>query len=60
MMSGADSKIGDRRKRNNIMLGMVLFGFVTLVFFITVAKMMDGGNMEAYDHVVRPALEVTQ
>ncbi len=41
MMSGADSNISDRRKRNNIMLGGVLLGFVALVFSITVAKMMN-------------------
>ncbi|MBL4749279.1 MAG: hypothetical protein JKX71_01615 [Amylibacter sp.] len=39
-MSGADSNISDRRKRNNIMLGSLLLGFVALVFAITVAKMM--------------------
>jgi hypothetical protein len=39
-MSGADSNISDRRKRNNLMLGGVLLGFVALVFSITVAKMM--------------------
>ncbi len=56
-MSGTDSKISDRRKRNNIMIGIVLFSFVGLVFAITVAKMMAGQNMEAFDHAVRPALE---
>jgi hypothetical protein len=59
-MSGADSKISDRRKRNNMMLGIVLFGFVGLVFAITVAKMMAGQNMEAFDHAVRPALELAE
>jgi hypothetical protein len=41
-MSGADSNISDRRKRNNLMLGGVLLGFVALVFSITVAKMVSG------------------
>jgi len=41
-MSGADSNISDRRKRNNLMLGGVLLGFVALVFSITIAKMMNG------------------
>jgi hypothetical protein len=59
-MSGADNKTTDRRKRNNMMLGLVLFGFVSLVFAITVSKMMSGQNMEAYDHSIRPALEQTQ
>lgn len=59
-MSGADSNISDRRRRNNKLLGLVLFGFVSLVFAITVSKMMTGENMEAYDHVLRPALEVVE
>ena len=41
-MSGADNNISDRRKRNNIMLGGLLLGFVALVFSITIAKMMTG------------------
>ncbi|MBE9476526.1 MAG: hypothetical protein IME92_05215 [Proteobacteria bacterium] len=43
-MSGANSNISDRRKRNNLMLGGVLLGFVALVFLITVAKMMNGAG----------------
>jgi len=49
-MSGADGKISERRKRNNLMLGGVLLGFVALVFAITVVKMMEGQNMMSYEH----------
>ena len=49
-MSGADGKISDRRKRNNLLLGGVLLGFVALVFAITVVKMMEGQNMMSYEH----------
>ena len=59
-MSGAESNISDRRRRNNKLLGLVLFGFVSLVFAITVSKMMSGEYMEAFDHSVRPALEVIE
>ena len=45
------------RKKNNSMLGLILVAFVILVFSITVAKMMGGATMEAYDHVRRPQLE---
>lgn len=45
------------RKKSNILLGAVLGGFVLLVFAITIVKMVDGQNMEAFDHVRRPALE---
>lgn len=50
----------DKKSRSNKMLGFVLGGFVAIVFAITVAKMMAGHNMEAFDHVRRPALEVQQ
>ncbi|MCP5075175.1 MAG: cytochrome C oxidase assembly protein [Rhodobacteraceae bacterium] len=51
-----DHEIHDRRKKSNVMLGLVLGGFVALVFAITVVKMMNGQDMEAYDHKVRPQL----
>ncbi|MEK6204200.1 MAG: cytochrome C oxidase assembly protein [Amylibacter sp.] len=58
-MSGADNNISERRKRNNILLGGVLIGFVALVFAITVAKMMDGQDMKSYEHT-RPTVGQTQ
>jgi phosphonopyruvate decarboxylase len=59
--SGVDLKKFDKKKKkkkkNNSMLGLILVAFVILVFSITVAKMMGGATMEAYDHVRRPQLE---
>ncbi|MDA8699740.1 cytochrome C oxidase assembly protein [Amylibacter sp.] len=52
-----DDEIRKIRKKNNSMLGLILVAFVILVFSITVAKMMGGATMEAYDHVRRPQLE---
>jgi len=52
-----DDEIRRIRKKNNSMLGLILVAFVILVFSITVAKMMGGATMEAYDHVRRPQLE---
>ena len=52
-----DDEIQKIRKKNNSMLGLILVAFVILVFSITVAKMMGGATMEAYDHVRRPQLE---
>lgn len=60
MVIGKDHELHERRRKNNAMLGYVLGGFVLLVFAVTVAKMMRGHNMEAFDHVRRPALEQTQ
>ena len=52
-----DDEIRKIRKKNNVILGVILIAFVVLVFSITVAKMMGGATMEAYDHVRRPQLE---
>ena len=52
-----DDEIRKIRRKNNIILGLILVAFVILVFSITVAKMMGGATMEAYDHVRRPQLE---
>ncbi len=52
-----DDEIRKIRRKNNIILGVILVAFVVLVFSITVAKMMGGATMEAYDHVRRPQLE---
>ncbi|MDE2914303.1 MAG: cytochrome C oxidase assembly protein [Paracoccaceae bacterium] len=49
-------EIHQRRKRSNAMIGLMLGGFVVLVFAISVVKMMNGASMEAYDHVLRPSL----
>ena len=45
-----------RRMRRNVTIGLVLGGFVILVFALTVVKMSQGNMMEAFDHVVRPSL----
>ena len=52
-----DDEIRKIRKKNNVILGVILVAFVVLVFSITVAKMMGGATMEAYDQVRRPQLE---
>ena len=52
-----DEEIRKIRKKNNLILGLILVAFVALVFAITVAKMMGGATLEAYDHVRRPQLE---
>lgn len=54
-----DHEIHTRRFRSNVMLALVLCGFVALIFAITISKMMGGATMvemEASDHVLRPQL----
>jgi hypothetical protein len=40
----------------NIGLGLVLVALVSIVFGLTIVKVSNGGNIEAFDHVARPAL----
>lgn len=42
-----------RRRSRNVGLGLVLAGFVALVFGLTVVKVRQGDLMEAYDHQPR-------
>jgi len=54
-----DHEIHQRRFRSNVLLGLVLAGFVSLIFAITVVKMSGGVSMvdmEASDHILRPQL----
>jgi hypothetical protein len=53
----AEHPLHGRRKRSNMLLGLVLGGFVALVFAITIAKMMGGQSMEAFDHTTRYSIE---
>jgi hypothetical protein len=46
-----------RRARRNMMVGLVLGGFVVLVFGITMVKIKGGDKMEAFDHQPRYSLE---
>lgn len=46
-----------RRFGRNVGLGLVLVGFVGVVFALTVVKVTRGDPMQGYDHVVRPELE---
>ncbi|RNF35172.1 hypothetical protein [Paracoccus methylarcula] len=46
-----------RRRSRNVGLGLVLAGFVALVFGLTVVKVRQGDLMEAYDH--QPRVSIT-
>jgi hypothetical protein len=45
-----------RRRSRNVGLGVVLAGFVLLVFAVTIVKLGEGENMEGFDHQLRPSL----
>ncbi|MEO0344227.1 MAG: cytochrome C oxidase assembly protein [Pseudomonadota bacterium] len=56
----SDQDIKERQARNNFWVGLTLLSFVALVFAITVVKMRAGHNMEGFDHVLRPQLEIVE
>ncbi len=41
-----------RRRSRNLGLGLVLGGFVAMVFAVTVVKLTEGHPMKGYDHIV--------
>lgn len=50
----------DRRKSRNMGVGLLLVGFVAIVFGLTVVKVLqlgDARKFESFDHVARPQLE---
>lgn len=49
----AEHDIHRRRRGRNVGLGLVLAGFVALVFGLSVAKIKGGAMMEAFDHQPR-------
>ncbi|SEM97473.1 hypothetical protein SAMN04488103_102600 [Gemmobacter aquatilis] len=51
-----EHEIYKRRFGRNLGLGLVLAGFVALVFGLTVVKVTNGDPMQGFDHVVRPEM----
>ena len=49
-------EIHTRRFGRNLGLGLVLAGFVALVFALTLVKISGGAQMQGYDHAARPDL----
>ena len=45
-----EHEIHRRRLGRNIGLGLTLAGFVVLVFFLTMAKMKEGADMQGFDY----------
>ncbi|KFE35619.1 hypothetical protein [Thioclava atlantica] len=51
-----DSDLHMRRLSRNLGLGVVLLGFVAIVFGLTIVKVERGGKIEAYDHQPRTSM----
>jgi hypothetical protein len=45
-----------RRFGRNLGLGLVLGGFVVLVFALSIVKITRGDPMQAFDHTIRPEM----
>lgn len=60
MAPRVEHEIHQRRFSRNLGVGLALVGFAAVVFGLTVAKVSNGDNMEAFDHVARPQLEVSE
>jgi len=59
-MIRATHDLHDRRKSRNIGVGLTLVGFIAIVFALTVVKVTRGDPMQAFDHVVRPEMEIVE
>jgi len=51
-----EHELHKRRLSRNLGVGLVLFGFVVLMFALSVVKMARHGPAQGFDHVVRPEL----
>jgi hypothetical protein len=51
-----EHELHQRRFGRNLGVGLLLVGFVVIVFGLTVVKVQNTGFVEGYDHVSRPAL----
>ena len=51
-----EHELHKRRFGRNLGVGLLLVGFVAIVFGLTVVKVQNTGFVEGYDHVARPAL----
>ncbi len=54
-----EHELHTRRKGRNIGVGLLLIGFIAIVFGLTVVKVLqlgDANKFETFDHVARPQI----
>lgn len=56
MALGREHEIHKRRFGRNLGVGLVLGGFVALLFGLSIVKIQNGGTLEAFDHTPRVGL----
>ncbi|MFT4782896.1 MAG: hypothetical protein ACJA1E_001963 [Paracoccaceae bacterium] len=55
-MIRVEHELHHRRKGRNFGVGLLLIGFIAIVFGLSVVKIKTGLPVEKFDHVARPAL----
>lgn len=60
MAPQVEHEIHRRRFGRNAGLGIVLVGFVAIVFGLTIVKISGGASMEGFDHTVRHSVTVEE
>ena len=53
-----EHELHHRRAGRNLGVALSLVGFAVLVFGLTIAKVHNGGSIEAFDHTYRPDLAI--
>lgn len=51
-----EHELHKRRFSRNLGVGLLLVGFIVIVFGLTVVKVKQLGAVQGFDHVVRPEL----
>ena len=54
-----EHELHERRKGRNMGVGLLLIGFIAIVFGLTVVKVLqlgDAAQFEKFDHVARPQI----
>jgi hypothetical protein len=49
-------ELHERRRGRNLGLFVLLAAFAVLIFGLTVVKVQTGGQLQGYDHVLRPEM----
>lgn len=60
MAPHVEHELHHRRLGRNVGVGLSLFAFVAIVFWLTLAKVQRGEPIEAFDHTTRPSLETQE
>ncbi|WP_108483589.1 hypothetical protein [Oceaniglobus ichthyenteri] len=60
MAMKTEHELHKRRFSRNMGVGLLLVGFVVIIFGLTVVKVKQLGAIQGFDHVVRPELIAPQ